>query len=371
MPATRPDLCSRNQITVHLQTLIAATLYGPGDIRVAPVEPVAPPTGDEVTLRLSHVGICGSDLHMYQDGRIGDTELPEPVVIGHEFGGVIEAVGPSARDGVDQPLAKGTRVAVDPAIPCRVCEWCEKGHPNLCPHHRFIGVYPTGGALRTQMIVPARCCFPVPDAISDEEVPLLETLGVAIHAVDLGKINVGDTVLVVGAGAIGLSIAQMARLSGAARVYVSDPLGSRRDAAAGFGCVPLDAAEAGDPVATVIRETHGRGVDVALEAAWSSEQSIQQAADALRPGGRLVVVGISGDDRLLFQHSTARRKGLTIAMCRRMKHTYPRAIQLVRDGLVDVKSLVTHRFALREAAKAFEQANGYSEGTIKVVVDCA
>jgi len=343
-------------------------LYGPRDLRLSEIDPPDDPGAGQVLLRVGSVGVCGSDLHMYEDGRIGDTAIPEPFILGHEFGGTVEAVGEDAIDGKGVPLSPGTRVAVDPAIPCGRCETCRAGHPNLCPDHRFIGVYPTSGALRETIVVPAEVCFAVPDTIGDDVVPLLETLGVAIHAIDLAHIRVGYSVAVIGAGSVGQCVAQVARLAGAAPLFVSDRHGWRLDAAADLASATPVNIDTDDPVEAVMRATGGRGVDVTIEAAWSDEHAINQAVDMLRPGGRLVVVGISGDDALRFRHSAVRRKGVTIAMCRRMKHTYPRAIALTACGDIRLGELVSHRFPLAETERAFDVAVTYESPVIKSIV---
>ncbi len=349
------------------QTMQAAQLLGPKDIRLVNVPAPAPPGHGEVQISVDSVGICGSDLHMFQTGRIGDTVVESPLILGHEFGGTISAVSEGAIDGDGTELSVGMRVAIDPAIPCGRCELCRTGHPNLCPNHTFMGVWPTPGALCEKITVPADGCFFVPDQISHDEVPLLETLGVAIHAVDLAHIHVGQSVAVIGAGAIGLCIAQVAMLAGATPVFITDRLTWRLELAEQFDAVPLN-IDGTDAVQQVNQATGGRGVDVTIEAAWSDESSITQAVDMLRPGGRLVVVGIADDDALHFQHSKVRRKGITIAMCRRMKHTYPRAISLTQSGKVDLKTMVSHRFNLKHTADAFTRAAQYQPGCIKAVV---
>jgi L-iditol 2-dehydrogenase len=188
-----------------------------------------------------------------------------------------------------------------------------------------------------------------------------------LHAVDLGHTKPGDTVAVVGSGTIGLCVVQVARLAGATRVFSTDPHAWRRDAAAALGAEVFD-ADGPDPASAIMEATGGRGVDVAFECAWSHEEAVAQAVDVLRNGGRLVIVGIAGDDRLSFNHSAVRRRGLTITVCRRMKHTYPRAIELVASGKIDVATLVTDHFDLGDAAAAFEAAAGYRHGIIKAVV---
>lgn len=348
--------------------MLAARLHGRRDLRIERLAPPPPPGPGHVLVRIGSVGICGSDLHTYEHGRIGDTVVRSPLVIGHEFGGTIEASGDAAFDGTGAPLRRGTRVAIDPAVPCRACEPCLAGHPNLCTDLAFFGLYPTDGALCERMVVPGWVCFPLPAAIPDEHAPLLETLGVALHAVDLAHIRPASSVAVVGAGGIGLAVAQVARVAGAMPLFVTDRLPWRLDLAERLGARSVHVG-AQNPVDAILAATGDRGVDVVLECAWSDEDALAQAVDVLRPGGRLVIVGIAGDDRLALRHSTARRKGLTIAMCRRMKHTYPRAIALAESGRVDLGALITHRFPLGAADDALRLAAGYGDGIVKAIVN--
>jgi L-iditol 2-dehydrogenase len=346
--------------------MLAARLHGPGDLRVEEVPHPGPPGHGEVLLRVTATGICGSDLHSYQDGCIGDSVVKSPLILGHEFAGVVEEIGPDSVGGNFEPLRVGARVAVDPAQPCGRCEMCERGDPNLCRRLHFCGNYPDNGSLCQWMHMPARSCFPVPDSIDDESAALLEPLGVAIHAVDLGKIRVGDSVAILGAGAIGLLILQVVKLSGVGRVFISDKFSWRLQLAERFGGIPIN-CDSEDPVRRVLKETDGRGVDVVIEAAWGGE-AITQAIELARPGGRVVLVGIPSEDRCAFKHSTARRKGLTIVFSRRMKHCYPRAIRLVEQGRVDLQSLITHRFLLERAAEAFALNAEYKDNVVKVIV---
>ena len=347
--------------------MIAARLYGPRDLRIDDVPHPGQPGAGEVLLRITAVGICGSDLHTYHDGRIGDTTVQEPLILGHEFAGIVEAVGPDALDGHFQPLRPGTRVAVDPAQPCGRCEMCEQGHPNLCWRLHFCGLYPDNGSLCQWMHVPAHTCFPVPDTLDDATAAQVEPLGVAIHATDLAHIRVANSVAILGAGPIGLCILQAVKLSGADPIFVSDKLPWRLELAKRFGAIPIHCDEE-DPVRSVLEATDGRGVDVAIEAAWS-DHSVQQAAEMARLGGRLVLVGIPGDDGLSLKHSTARRKGLTIRMARRMKHTYPRAIHLVEQQAIDLPSMISHRFPLERAPEAFALNTDYQDHVEKVIID--
>ncbi|MBX3010872.1 MAG: alcohol dehydrogenase catalytic domain-containing protein [Caldilineaceae bacterium] len=347
--------------------MTAVRLHGPRDLRVEQVPYPAPPGPGEALLRVTAVGLCGSDLHNYIDGRIGEVVPTHPIILGHEFAAVVAAVGSDAYDGNFQPLQPGTRVAVDPAQPCGRCEMCEQGHPNLCHRLHFCGSYPDDGSLCEAMIMPAHTCFPIPATIDDAGAALLEPLGIAIHAIDLAKLQVANRVVIFGAGCIGLYLLQLAKLSGADPVFVVDQFAWRLDLAARYGAIPINFTEQ-DPVQAVLAATQRRGVDVAIEAAWA-DHSVQWAADVARLGGRLVLVGIPGDDRMTVKHSTIRRKGLTMRVARRMKHTYPRAIHLATAGKIDLTGMVSHRFPLAQTPAAYAMNAAYQDQVIKVIID--
>jgi L-iditol 2-dehydrogenase len=350
--------------------MLAARLYGPHDVRVDTIpEPPSPGPG-EITLKVTAVGVCGSDLHTYQDARIGSTRVESPLILGHEFAGVVAAVGKDARDGLDNPLEVGQRVAVDPATPCYRCEMCEKGHPNLCRRLHFHGLWPDDGALQEKMNCAARSCFPIPDSISDAGGALLEPLGIGIHAVDLGKLKIGHSVAILGAGPIGLLILRLAKLSGADPIYAFDCFPWRTAKALEWGATKAWTLDQGDPVSIINQETNGRGVDVVYEAAWA-DHSVGQAVEMARLGGRVMLVGIPSDDEISMRHSTARRKGLTVLFSRRMKHVYPRAIQLATAGkdTIDLEGLISHRFPLAQTNEAFAMNVAYTPGVHKVVID--
>ena len=312
-----------------------ARLQAVGEVRVQD-EPTPVPAIDETLVRVRAVGLCGSDLHWFTNAAIGDTSLEKPLVLGHEAAGITEA---------------GQRVAVDPSISCGSCEYCLAGHPNLCPYLRFAGYGLQDGALREMMAWPERRLVPLPASLSDADGAMLEPLGVALHAVELGKLTIGARVAVGGCGPIGLLILQLARVSGATAVYYTEPLAHRSEAARQFGGTEWKP---------------GVEVDVAFECA-GVDQAVEDAISAAKPGGRVVIVGIPDNDRTCFTASAARRKGLTIKLSRRMKHTFARSIQIVEAGLVDVRSRVTHRFPLTKAAEAFELAER-REG-LKVIIE--
>jgi L-iditol 2-dehydrogenase len=215
--------------------------------------------------------------------------------------------------------------------------------------------------------MPAHSCFPVPDSVDDAQAALLEPLGVAIHAVDLAKVRVGQSAAVIGAGPIGLLILQVLKMAGADPIFVAEKLPWRLKRAADYGGVPIE-YEGGKCVSRIASETAGRGVNVVIEAAWG-DRSMQEAAEMACLGGRLVVVGISGEDRFELKQSTARRKGLTILMSRRMKHTYPLAIRLASEDRIDVLGLVSHRFHLRQAEEAFRLNAAYQDNVLKALIE--
>jgi len=326
----------------------AARLHGIGDIRIA--DEAMPHTDQGSSLvRVTAVGICGSDLHWWDEGAIGDARLERPLVLGHEAAGIIES-GPR----------QGERVAIDPAIPCETCRACRDGYRNLCPTIAFAGHGRTDGAMREFMAWPSNRLHPLPDNLSDSDGALLEPLGVGIHSVDLGHLPFGGTAVVVGCGPIGLLLVQLLKVAGAETVIAFEPLAHRREAAARLGADMVS-----EPVPSVA-DVVGYGVDVAFEAAGTDE-GVRVALEAARPGGRVVLAGIPDSDTITFRASAARRKGLTIALVRRMNEVYPRAISLAERGTVDLASLVSGRAGLGEVAAAFGDAAKRSG--LKVVIE--
>ena len=338
-----------------------ARVIGPHEIRLDEA-PVPLPASGEVLVRIRAVGICGSDLQYYANGQIGGHRLPAGHILGHEVAGVVEALGPGT-----QGPSPGTPVVVDPAIPCGKCRYCVAGHPNLCKNLRFFGSPPTDGALREYLTHPSHLVLPLPSGVTLTVGAVSEALGVALHVVDLSHLKVGHSVAVFGCGPIGLLIARVAQLGGASVVLASEPLAHRRSAAALFGVeAALDPTR--DDVVRVIRErTGGDGVDVAFEAAGSESATIQ-AVDAVRPGGTLVLVGYWNTDHVGLPAIRAMRKGLTIRFVRRMKHTFPRSLDLLQRGLVNLPALISHEFEFSAVPEAFVRAEKRSPDFLKTVI---
>ncbi|MBC7235781.1 MAG: alcohol dehydrogenase catalytic domain-containing protein [Chloroflexi bacterium] len=337
----------------------ALRLFGPRDLRLLE-EPVPKPMPGQALLRVRAVTVCHSDIHYYKYARIGDTVSKTPLVLGHEFCGEVIETTPGV-----EGLYRGDLVAVEPAISCGRCRYCREGNPNLCEHLLFSGTPPLDGALREYMPYGAEFLFPLPAGFTPEEGALLEPLGVAIHGWDLAKLRIGESVAIVGCGPIGLLLIQLARIGGAAQIMAIEPLDYRRDLAVELGAIGL--APDDDLERRVLALTGGHGVDVAVEVAGTLPAQ-EEAVRVVKRGGTVVAIGIPPEDKLVMTHHVIRRKGLTIKLARRMKLTYPRAISVVQRGLVDLKPLVTHRFALDEADRAFRLVEQYADGVIKAVI---
>ncbi len=345
-------------------TMRAARLHGIRDLRLETLPRPVPGPG-KVLLKVAAVGVCGSDVHYYLEGRIGSQVVTGPMILGHEFSAWVAELG----EGVTG-LELGQLVAVEAGVPCGACEQCLLGHPNLCPNVRFCSTPPVDGVYAEYTVMPAENCYPQPEGMGPVEGAMLEPLGIAIHTVDLGHLKAGDTVAVLGAGPIGLLTAAVARAAGASEVYMTEPLAFRRRFALDHVAdAALDPTEC-DITHEILRLTGGRGVDVAFEAAGAPETP-QQAASVTRIGGKVIIAGIPSEDVMTFSPDTVRRRGLTIKMVRRSKHTYERAFRLVRTGQVDIKSLATHLLPLERINEAFEMVAGYQDGVLRAVIEIA
>jgi len=329
----------------------AARLHGAGDLRLAD-EPVPVPGPGEELVQVTAVGICGSDLHWWGEAAIGDAVVTRPLVPGHEAAGVI----------VDGPR-RGTRVAIDPAVTCGTCRSCRDGYRNLCTRIRFAGHGDQDGAMREFLAWPSALLRPLPESIPGTDGALLEPLGVAIHALDLGHVRLGARAAVVGCGPIGLLLIAVLRAAGAGHIAGFEPLPHRREAALRYGA---DVCLRPDIPHDDLRELVQDGADVVFEMAGTAH-AVTLSMAAARPGGRVVLGGIPASDQITFGASAARRKGLTIAMARRMNDVYGRAIGLAASGGVSLAPLVTSRFGLASAGEAFSVAA--KRNGLKVVIE--
>jgi L-iditol 2-dehydrogenase len=326
-------------------------LHAQRDLRLHD-EPAPVPVPGEALLQVKAVGICGSDLHWFRESSIGDARLVKPLVLGHEIA------------AVDQRT--GGLVAVDPAIPCGHCEFCLEGNPNLCLTTRFAGHAEVDGGFRQSFSWPERNLYPLPEQMDASAGAMLEPLGVAMHAVDLAHLRPGMHIGVFGCGPIGLLVIQLALRAGATRIVATDRLLHRVEAARSLGAEPAVQVDETGSLPDLHALVGRRGLDVVFEVA-GDDPAVEDTMAAVKPGGVVVLVGIPTQDKTSFCASTARRKGLTIKLCRRMKNTYPRAIEMVSHGIVEVSSLVTHRFPIDRAVEAFSVADR-REG-LKVIIE--
>jgi len=333
--------------------------YGIRDVRLGE-RPDPRPGPGEVLLRTRSVTICASDTHMFAEGNVGGVSWDGPFVPGHEVAGVVEDP-----NGTDLPA--GAVVVVDPAVACHNCDMCAEGMFHLCRNLKFCDLPPVDGAMRELLAWPAERVFQLPESVDVVEAPLIEPLCVAVHAVELASLPADAVVAVVGCGAIGLFTLQMARARGVKKVVATDPIAERLEVARRLGADETIQVGPQDPVAEILRQTEGRGVDIVFEAAGPTK-ALQQCLDVVRPAGEVVVIGIPSVDEYRLAASSLRRRELTLRFVRRQNENYPEAIELVRQGTIQLGPMLTHRFPMERAQEAFELAERKVDGAVRVAV---
>jgi L-iditol 2-dehydrogenase len=330
------------------------------EIREAPEPKLTNPR--DVLLRIDAVGVCGSDVHYYTAGRIGTLVVQYPFIVGHECAGTVLETGSEVRG-----LAAGQRVAIDPLVSCGQCDQCRAGRTHTCREQKFLGAPgQLPGALAEYLIMPAECCFPVPDSLTMAQATVVEPLSIGLYAQRMTHAQPGAKIAILGSGPIGLSVLLALRVAGGCKTYVSDLVEERLQVAQQCG-----ADWTGNPtrqdIVAAIGDLEPHGVDFVFECAGQQE-TLDQAVELLKPGGTLLIIGIPEADQVSFPIHTLRRKELRIENVRRQNQCVAPAIELVARGAANVDPLITHHFSLAETKAAFDLVAGYRDGVVKAII---
>ena len=320
------------------------------------------PKDDEVLVKLEYVGICGSDLHYYESGAIGDYVVKPPFVLGHEPGGTVVEVGKNVTH-----LKVGDRVALEPGKTCGHCEFCKTGRYNLCPDVVFFATPPVDGVLQEYVAHEAGLCFKLPDNVSTMEGALIEPLAVGFHAARQGGAQAGQVAVVTGAGCIGLVSMMALKAMGVSKVYSVDVMDKRLDKALELGADGVINGSREDAVKKVMELTGGMGCDLVIETA-GTEITTRQAVQMTKKGATIVLVGYSKTGEIKMPISLALDKELTFKTVFRYRHIYPMAIDAVASGRVNLKGIVTNEFALDDIQEAMDESVNNKADIVKAVV---
>lgn len=338
-----------------------AVMNGIGEMGFVERE-IPKPAADEVLVKLEYVGICGSDMHYYETGAIGDYVVEPPFVLGHEPGGVVVEVGENVKH-----LQVGDRVALEPGKTCGHCEFCKQGKYNLCPDVIFFATPPVDGVFQEYVAHEADLCFKLPDNVSTLEGALIEPLAVGFHAAIQGDAHLGQKAVVMGAGCIGLVSMMALKARGVSEVYVVDIMEKRLDKAMELGATGVINGAKEDVVAKVKELTGGMGADLVVETAGTQITTVQ-AIHMAKKGSNIVLVGYSKSGEMTLPMSLVLDKELTFKTVFRYRHIYPLTIDAVASGKVNLKGIVTDIFSLDEAQKAMDYSMNNKADIVKAVI---
>lgn len=320
------------------------------------------PADNEVLVKLEYVGICGSDMHYYETGRIGDYVVKPPFVLGHEPGGTVVEVGKNVTH-----LKPGDRVALEPGKTCGHCEFCREGKYNLCPDVVFFATPPIDGVFQEYVAHEAGLCFKLPDNVDTMEGALIEPLAVGFHAANQGGAHAGQTAVVFGSGCIGLVSMMALKAEGVSKVYVVDIMQKRLDKALELGATGVINSKETDVLKEVERLTDGKGADLVIETA-GMEITTRQAINIAKKGATIVLVGYSKSGEMTLPLSLALDKELTFKTVFRYRHIYPIAIEAVASGKVNLKGIVTNIFDFDDIQNAMDNSVQDKANIVKAVV---
>ena len=324
--------------------------------------PVPRPAPGEVLVKLEYVGICGSDVHYYEYGRIGDYIVQPPFVLGHEPGGEVVALG----EGV-KGLSVGDKVALEPGKTCGHCEFCREGKYNLCPDVVFFATPPVDGVFQEYVSHPEHLCFKLPDNVSTLEGALIEPLAVGFHAANQGGAHAGQTAVVFGSGCIGLVSMMALGAEGVSTVYVIDKMDKRLNKAKELGAADVFNFTNGSVVDWVLDKTDHRGADIIIDTS-GSEAAVNQAVQLARKGATIVMVGYSAGGGMRLDTSLAMDKELRFETIFRYRHIYPMAIEAVAKGKVNLKGVATDIFEFGDVQNAMDQSTRNKDNIVKAVI---
>jgi len=316
----------------------------------------------DVLVKVEYVGICGSDVHYLEYGKIGDFIVNGDFILGHECAGTIVEIG----TGVEN-LKVGDRVALEPGQTCGQCEFCKSGRYNLCPSVEFLATPPYHGCLMNYIAFPENMAFKLPDNISTKEGALVEPLAVGIHAANQGNVKLGDSVVILGAGTIGLVTLLACKANGAADITVVDVIPKRLEFAKKLGATTVINAAESDVFAEVDKLTNKKGVDVVIETAGSA-RTISQTPYLIKNGGCVVLVGLAPQDIIEYNFAKIMAKEAQIKSVFRYRNIYPQAIKAISSGLIDISGIITHEFNFEDTAKAFDYAINNKQDVVKAVI---
>jgi len=330
------------------------------EIRQVPAPPIQNDT--DVLIKVTTVGVCGSDVHYYDHGRIGSQVVEFPFVIGHEASGIVEKTAPGVT-----AVRPGQRIALDPAVSCGHCDQCRAGREHTCRSLRFMGLPgQLGGCLAEYVVLPERCCYPVPDNVTFDQATLCEPLAIAVYAVERAAPAEGAAVAILGAGPIGMSVFHVLSTTSVGRVYVTDKIEERLAYAATLG-----PAWSGNPdrvnVGSEISAREPLLLDRVFECS-GDPSAVAQGINLLKPGGSLILIGIPEEDEISLPVHELRRKEITILNIRRQVHCTRKAIDLLASRTIDMDRLATHHFSLAGTQAAFDLVAGYRDGVMKAMI---
>lgn len=324
--------------------------------------PMPTPKDHEVLVKVEYVGICGSDIHYFHDGRCGDFVVEGEFLLGHECAGTIVGLGKEV-----SALQVGDRVALEPGITCGQCEYCKSGRYNLCPDVQFLATPPVAGCYANYIVFPDNMCFKLPDQISTKEGALVEPLSVGMHAARQGEVRLGDQVIILGSGCIGLVTLLACKAHGATDITVVDVIPKRLEYAKKLGATRVINSAEVDVVAEMEKITGGAGTEKVFETAGSGV-TIAQTPYLVKNGGTIILVGLSANPEVTYNFGKIMAKEAKIVSVFRYRNIYPSAIAAISSGLIDVSGIVTHEFDFDEIQKAFDYNIQNKNDVVKAVI---